>query len=145
MLDGRYPMSVDAKLRVTLPSTMRKEFDKTIKLLPFKDSVYGFTPEALDSWFELVFEKRGGYDPSKSSDASLMLVLRSRVTTVELDSAGRIALGKLDVNEAGTCEKLGLTGDVSIVGNGDHFEIWNAEAWAQKMADVDLDSLFFHD
>ena len=64
---------------------------------------------------------------------------------VDLDSANRIALGKLDVAKAGKRAALGLEGEVMVIGNGDHFEVWNAETWRKEQAalESDLDSLLF--
>ena len=51
MLTGAYPMSVDAKGRVTLPAVFRKqlvdETNKTILLVPFDGCVNGFTREGF--------------------------------------------------------------------------------------------------
>ena len=47
MLAGSYPMSVDAKARVTLPAVFRKQLidgdRKTIYLVPMNGCVNGFT------------------------------------------------------------------------------------------------------
>ena len=85
------------------------------------------------------------YDPRSRADARLERGLRGSAVTVELDSAGRIALGKLDVAKPGRREALGLVGEVMVIGNGDHFEVWNAETWRKEQAalESDLDSLLF--
>ena len=61
---------------------------------------------------------------------------------MDIDSAGRIALGKVpeDVRV-----RLGLAGEVMVVGNDDHFELWNVEEWekAQEAFDDDLEALMF--
>ena len=41
----------------------------------------------------------------------------------------RVALGKIDESDPQAREKLQLDRDVTIVGNGDHFEIWNTNKW----------------
>ena len=147
-LAGTYPMNVDSKLRVTLPSIMRKELGKTVMLLPFDGCVYGFTPEDFDGFVSQVLSSGDHvFDPRSRADARLERGLRGSAVTVELDSAGRIALGKLDIAKAGRCEALGITGDVAIVGNGSRFEVWNAEKLAadQESFEDDLAALFYHD
>ena len=48
---------------------------------------------------------------------------------------------KLDAAKPGSREKLGLTADVTVVGAGDHFEVWNTQKWdaAQASFEDDLD------
>ena len=145
-LSGTYPMSVDSKLRVTLPSIMRKSLGGVVVLVPFGNCVYGFTPDGFE---DFVYEALNGggrvYNPRSAADNKLERMLRSNAVTVELDSAGRVALGKLDTFKPGRCEKLGVTGDVAIVGMGQRFEIWNAETFAAENDDDDIAALYFDD
>lgn len=150
MLVGSFPMSVDSKARVTLPATFRKEMcegdSKTIYLVPMKESVEGFTPAGFEAWIDSLFNKEGeGFDPRNRKDVLLRRSLTSRAVSVDIDSAGRVALGKLDASKPGTREKYGLTGDVTIIGATDHFEVWNTEKWNEQQAAIDdeLDELMF--
>ncbi|MDO4848842.1 MAG: hypothetical protein Q4B45_03590 [Coriobacteriia bacterium] len=150
MLVGSYPMSVDSKARVTLPAMFRKEMcegdSKTIYLVPMKESVEGFTPAGFEAWIDSLFKKEGeGYDSRSRKDVLLRRSLTSRAVPVDIDSAGRVALGKLDASKPGTREKYGLTGDVTIIGATDHFEVWNTEKWNEQQAAVDdeLEELMF--
>lgn len=147
-LTGTYPMNVDSKTRVTLPSIMRKTIGKTVTLLPFNGCVYGFAPEDFEDFVQMSLNSGDHvFDPRSRADARLERGLRGSAVTVELDSAGRIALGKLDIAKPGRCEALGVTGDVAVVGNGSRFEIWNAEKLAaeQESFEEDLEALYFHD
>ena len=152
MLAGSYPMSVDAKARVTLPAVFRKQLvdgdRKTIYLLPMRECVNGFTPEGLERFVEGLFEYGDHhYDPRSRKDVQLRTRLLGSAVEVDIDSAGRVALGKLDANKPGTREKLGLTADVTVVGAGDHFEVWNTDEWnaTQESFEDELDALLYHD
>lgn len=148
MLLGAFPMSVDAKARVTLPASFRKQLEKTIVLVPYGEGVNGFTPEGFRSWLDSLFERDGkGFDPRSRADARLKLGITASAVEVDIDSAGRLALGKLDASKPGTRERLGLVGDVMVVGADDHFEVWNAERWsqAQEAFDDDFESLLYRD
>lgn len=148
MLTGAYPMNVDAKARITLPATLRKELGKSIKLVPFRGCVYGFTPESFESWMHGLFDHGDShFDPRSRKDDKLRRGLNASAVEVELDSANRIALGKLDVAKAGRREALGLTREVMVIGNGDHFEVWNAAKWQaeQESFEDELDALLFDD
>ena len=151
MLTGAYPMSVDAKGRVTLPAVFRKqlvdETNKTILLVPFDGCVNGFTREGFKAWVDGLFEYGDHhFDPRNRKDVMLKHGLMGSAVEIDVDSAGRVALGKLDV-KPGTREKLGLVADVTVVGADDHFEVWNTEEWNRQQADfeMDLESLLYHD
>ena len=145
-MTGAFSMNVDGKYRITIPAPFRKEVDKQIKLVPVQGCVYGFTPEGFESWVEGLFEYGDRhFDPRNRDDDRLRRVLNASAVDVDLDSANRIALGKLDVAKAGKRAALGLEGEVMVIGNGDHFEVWNAETWRKEQAalESDLDSLLF--
>lgn len=153
MLAGSYPMSVDAKARVTLPAVFRKQLvdgdKKTIYLLPMKECVNGFTPAGLEQFIDGLFIERGEnrFDPRSRRDVQLKTRLWASAVEVDIDSAGRVALGKLDGTKPGTRERLGLMADVTVVGAGDHFEVWNTEQWnaTQESFEDELDALLYHD
>lgn len=146
-------MSVDAKARVTLPAVFRKQLvdgdKKTIYLLPMKECVNGFTPAGLEQFIDGLFIERGEnrFDPRSRRDVQLKTRLWASAVEVDIDSAGRVALGKLDGTKPGTRERLGLTADVTVVGAGDHFEVWNTEQWnaTQESFEDELDALLYHD
>ena len=152
MLTGAYPMSVDAKGRVTLPAVFRKqlvdETNKTILLVPFDGCVNGFTREGFKAWVDGLFEYGDHhFDPRNRKDVMLKRGLMGSAVEIDIDSAGRVALGKLDAVKADTREKYGLVGDVTVVGADDHFEVWSTEKWNEQQADfeMDLESLLYHD
>ena len=144
MLVGSFPMSVDSKARVTLPAAFRKEMldgdSKTLYLVPMKERVDGFTPQGFENWVNSLFDRNGeGFNPRNRKDVQLRTSLTARAVPVDVDSAGRVALGKLDASKPGTREKLGLMGDVTIVGADSHFEVWNTEAWNANQETSDED------
>lgn len=146
MLIGSFPMNVDAKARVTLPSEFRKQMDRTIILVPFGGHVNGFTKEGFKAWLDGLFERgEKHFDPRDRRDAALRRGILGAAKEVELDSAGRLALGKLDVAKPGTRERLGLTAEVVVVGAEDYFEVWNAEKWyaEQESFEDNVDSLLY--
>ena len=146
-LSGKFEMSVDAKGRVTLPSAFRKQLaaegTKSIKLVPFSGCLNGFTEEGFKQWVDGLFNVGDKcYNPRDAKDVRLHDGLWQSAITIDLDSAGRVALGKLSADKR---ERLGLSGDVIITGLDDHFAIWNAEGWHEKYDDFDndLDALMF--
>lgn len=146
MLLGTFPMTVDAKARVTLPASFRKQMDKTIVLVPYGDRVNGFTLDGFQAWIKALFNRGDeGFNPRSRADIRLQTGITANSVEVDIDSAGRIALGKIDNARPGRRKKLGLEGDVVVVGAYDHFEVWDAAKWeeAQEAFDEDFESLLY--
>ena len=148
-LYGSKRFNLDSKARLTLPASFRKEFGgNQLLLIPLKDALYGFTPESFGNWVSSFFEKDGKkFDASNRAHVQLRRKLTGSAVPVEIDSAGRIALGKVDASDAGARARLGLERDVTVVGVEDHFEVWNTESWEAEQANLadDLDALMFGD
>ena len=86
-LTGTYGRSLDAKSRITLPATFRKQFDVQVCLVPVGNALYGFTPESHQAWIASFFPN--GFNPRNRKDDKLRRALASRTVTVDIDSAGR--------------------------------------------------------
>ena len=132
-LTGTYKHNLDAKQRITLPAPFRKEFEEKVCLIPIGGKILGFTPEGHQAWVESYFPN--GYNPRSKKDERLRFLLNAKTMTLELDSAGRLALGKLGAEALAS-------------GNTDHFEIWDAEDYDKTIAELDesideLDSLMY--
>lgn len=143
MLTGTSQRVLDSKGRVTLPAEYRRDFEGKVCLLPFKDALYGFTPEGYQEWMIGLFERDGkSFDPRSRSDVRLRKLLNASCQTVDVDSAGRIALGKLGAEKLAA---LGLEHDVTIIGDFDHIEIWDSAKWEAENEGLqdDLEALMF--
>ena len=143
-LYGSKRFNLDAKARLTLPANYRKEFGgNQLLLVPLKDALYGFTPEGFGKWVNSFFEKDGKkFDAGNRKHVELRRMLTASAVPLDIDSAGRIALGKID---ASARARLGLEREVTVVGVEDHFEVWNTARWEAEQADVadKLDALMF--
>ena len=146
-LYGSKRFNLDSKARLTLPANFRKEIGgNNIILIPLKDALYGFTPDAFGNWVSSFFEKDGKkFDATNRLHVQLRRKLTGGAVPVEIDAAGRIALGKVDATDPSARERLGLVRDVTVVGVEDHFEVWNTERWEAEQANLadDLDLLMF--
>ena len=130
-LAGAKDLKLDAKARLTLPADFRKEFDAQVRLIPMPEAIYGFTPEGFAAWMEGIFNRE--YKASHPNWRRTQLALNGRCQMVEIDSAGRIALGKVDEQAR---KNLGIDREVVVVGSGERFEIWNSDAWKELNASV---------
>lgn len=138
---GAKQYNLDAKLRLTLPADFRRELEDKVRLIPFDGCVYGFAPEKYEEWVSSFFEG-GKPNPQSRREVAIERGIHGSTVSVDVDSAGRIALGKLDSKKR---ESLGIAGEVVVVGNGDHFEIWNSQKWdeVQTSFEDDFESLIY--
>lgn len=140
-LFGEYRHKIDAKGRISLPAAFRKALTEDTQLVTVPDKTQGslsiYTVETYEAWVAMLFEKRGGYDPSNRDHVLLRKKLNSIATPGYLDSAYRISVSPKNR------ELAGLDKDVVLIGDTDHFEIWDAKRWDDFSEDIDLDSLMF--
>ncbi len=139
-LTGEKQQRLDAKLRLTLPVDFRHQFGERVCLVPLKDAVWGFTPEGHQAWTASYFPN--GFNPRDREQDTLQRTLMRRTVTVEIDSAGRVALSKLPKDKL---ERLGISRDVEVLGNKDHFEVWDLDHFNELNTEDDdeLDNLMF--
>lgn len=134
---GEYHHKLDAKGRLTLPSSFRKVLpeDLVVTESPNEDCLFVFDVEGFSEWVDALFKHEDGYDAGNEKHAEVRLVLNSRARRVELDSAHRIGI------PAEQCEAAGLDKDVVIVGDFDHFTIWDAKRWSNFHNRVDVKTI----
>ena len=117
---GQFRHSIDEKNRVTIPSRWRR--DKTEELI--------LLPEANDQF--LLVMSPGEFARTSSAAESnenvtardrrvFLRQLHSRAQHASVDRQGRLILPEE------LCRKIGLKGEVTLVGNGGRFEIWNLQ------------------
>ena len=134
-LSGTYGRNLDAKGRLSLPPAFRKQLSESVRVLPAPekevDALYVFTEDTFKAWLDAVFERDGGYDPTRKDHRAVRSGLNGAATTLEIDSAARISLPEADRN------RVNLDREVTIAGDGDRLTIWNRQAYAEHQADVD--------
>lgn len=137
-LVGEYHHKLDTKGRLSLPAAFRKLLasDLVVTLSPEGNCLYVFEPEQFAAWVNALFEHDGGFDAGNKQHVRARKVLNARAKHVETDAAGRIGLNATQREDAG------LDKDVVLIGDADHFEIWDAKRWDEFSASVDLLSIF---
>lgn len=134
---GEYRHKLDAKGRLSLPADFRKALSTNLKVTPDPKNqcLYVFETEAFNAWVNSLFESDGGWSSSKSKMVAQRKVLNSRAKKCEVDNSGRIHLSQAQR------DLVSLDRSVVIIGDEDHFEIWDEQRWDEFCADVDLASL----
>ena len=96
------------------------------------DALYVFTEDTFKAWLDAVFERDGGYDPTRKDHRAVRSGLNGAATTLEIDSAARISLPEADRNP-GRISIARRQPPVTV----DRLTIWNRQAYAEHQADVD--------
>lgn len=144
-LTGSKTVTVDSQGRITLPAEYRESFKEAqnkVCLILVKGALLGFTPEGHMKWVESCFPE--GFNPRSKKDKALRLALNAKTVTVEIDKAGRVALGKIAEADL---EKLNLGREAVVVGDADHIAIYNTLTWSAKQAELEdnLDELLYNE
>ena len=117
-MTGQFSHSIDAKGRLFIPASLRKELGQSFHVTVGQDhclSVY-----SDESWAAFMAKlKELSYNEVKKLRA-----LFAYAADCEPDSQGRILI------PAKLREYAGLTKEVVVVGSFDRAEIWSAERWA---------------
>lgn len=131
-LNGEYRFKVDGKGRMSLPAKFRKALSNELVVVrELEDEcLYVFQPEDYEAWIDVLFTKRfGGFDETSRRHNALLRKLKARARNVDVDSSGRIML------PADVREKVGIEGDVVVLGSTGRFEIWNPDSYDAVMND----------
>jgi MraZ protein len=125
ILTGTYQHTLDDRGRIALPARLRERLGATVfvfrgsgkcvRVVPYNVYDAATTKVTSVSW------------KTEQGDDDRLLEY-PEVAEVDIDSQGRIAIGDDHRAEAD------LAGEVTIVGAGDHLQIWNKAAWAAKRA-----------
>lgn len=131
LLTGAFHRSLDQKLRVPIPKTLRESMG-----LPRGGVVYlaPGTDRSLVCYTERAFERLGdrlaGQPPTRDDVRAFRRLFYGRAHRVEIDGQGRVRV------PADLAELAELGRQVVLLGVHDHLEIWSAERWAAYLAET---------
>jgi len=121
MFYGSYSHTLDEKGRLVIPRKMREEIGHVAYVLKgFDGALSIYKQEAFD---KLVSEINSLPFNEKNTRAYLRLQLAS-VSELEVDKMGRVQIPTQMLN------KFGIGKDVTVLGAGDHIEVWDAKAYS---------------
>ena len=124
MFLGRYHHSLDAKGRLTIPARFREARGEGAYVVQGFDGNLMVLPPAV---FRVLYQRVNRLSITDPKARLLRRLILSAAAEVELDRSGRILLPPY-LREAAE-----LDGEVVLVGVGDYFEIWSAEAWERQL------------
>ena len=118
-MTGQYAHNIDAKGRLFIPASLRKELGQTFHVTVGQDHCLSVYYD--ESWAAFMDKLKAlSYNEVKKLRA-----LFAYAADCEPDSQGRILL------PAKLREYAGLTKEVVVIGSFDRAEIWDAARWAQ--------------
>jgi MraZ protein len=132
MFLGEFQHTIDAKGRLAIPAKFRGELARGVVLVRgIEDCLYGFSEE---NWEAKALELAAGHlDPRRRR----MIERRffGMAEQCELDSQGRLVVPPEFRRYAN------LTGEVTVLGTRQRFEIWSRERWRAYQAEMDAEDL----
>lgn len=119
---GEFRHSLDEKNRVTIPSRWRRDEAEEFILLPQADQQFLLVMSPED--FAQMSSAVESNESVSARDRRIFLrQLHSRAQHAGADRQGRLVLPEE------LCRKIGLKGEVALVGGRGRFEIWNLQRW----------------
>jgi MraZ protein len=129
VLLGTFKPTLIGKNRMALPVKLRKEIagKRLVLAIGFEDCILGFEEK---KWEEVT-----AVDLSRPLSDTEGRALRRKMcmnaVAITLDSQGRFVIPEMMAKSAGIEE------DVTLIGAGDHFEIWDSTSWKQYLAKIE--------
>lgn len=129
---GEHELVIDEKNRLLIPSEVRRS------LVPDRDGsafyiVIGSNRKPWlypEKYYEsLVSERRQGLEPNRSTVA-FGLKQFGMASIVEWDKSWRLLIPDKTLSRTGTGKQI------TLVGTGDHLQIWNREDWEKQFAEL---------
>ena len=137
---GQADYTLDAKNRLTVPARYRGALEGGLVLAKDIDPCVAIWPTAgYDEFRRAALQD---VHPMSQRGRKIMTFLSANSTPAGLDSAGRVPLQPFLLDHGKLHSR-----DVTVVGAGDHLQIWNREAWTayndQLAADIfDISAAF---
>ena len=126
MMIGTYEHRLDKKGRLVLPSKFRQELGDELICLRWVEQCVSLYSK--DGWEKLLERlQRMPFSRSKARD---FLRVFWQLHELSVDSAGRILLPQMLKSHAS------LNSEVSVIGVGDHLEIWDRDIWNKYRQDI---------
>ena len=119
---GEFRHAIDEKNRITIPARWRGDGPEEFIILP--EPQHQFLLVMSQEEFSRMSAQAETHSAVSARDRRIFLRhLHSRAEHGTSDRQGRLVLPE------DMCRKLGLKGEVALVGNRGRFEIWNLQKW----------------
>jgi len=130
MISGEYSHTLDAKNRVTLPSKLREQLGGAVVMTKSVDKCILLYP--IDSWTE--YTDRLEKLPETETRRVKRYIYSSAFET-SVDVHGRVLIAQ------NLCDYAELKKNITIIGMGNHVEIWDEDEWKREMNAENADEI----
>lgn len=129
MFLGTYQPNLMVKGRLSLPKKIRNELggQRMVLTIGFEECIFGF-PEK--TWEEVTRPELSRPLFSDAEGRDLRRKMCAEAIIIDLDSQGRFIIPQKMFEFADIKERL------TLIGAGDHFEIWESEKWAKYLTKI---------
>ena len=119
---GEFRHAIDDKNRITIPSRWRRDEAEEFILLP--EANHQFLLVMSPEEFARMSSSAESNEAVSARDRRVFLrQLHSRAQHGAADRQGRLVLAEE------LCKRIGLKGEVALIGGRGRFEIWNLQRW----------------
>ena len=119
---GEFRHAIDDKNRITIPSRWRRDEAEEFILLP--EANHQFLLVMSPEEFARMSSSAESNEAVSARDRRVFLrQLHSRAQHGAADRQGRLVLSEE------LCKRIGLKGEVALIGGRGRFEIWNLQRW----------------
>lgn len=127
MFLGQFTHHIDSKGRLTIPVRYRAALSSGAYITQgFERNLIVYTTESFNVLAQSA-TKLSNTDPEARAMRRLIF---GRATAISIDGSGRILIPPF------LREYALLDGETIVVGAGEYFEIWNADAWGRELVSV---------
>ena len=119
---GQFRHAIDEKNRVTIPSRWRRKGAEEFILLPDSQNHF-LLVMAPEEFARMSAVAENNTSVAARERRVFLRQLHSRAQHAVADRQGRLVLPEE------VCRKVGLKGEVALVGGRGRFEIWNLQRW----------------
>jgi MraZ protein len=125
---GEFRHSIDEKNRITIPSRWRRDDTEEFVILPEANDQFllVMSPEEFSRMTATI---EGDASVSPRDRRVFFRQLHARAQHGAADRQGRLVLPEE------SCRRVGLKGEVALVGGRGRFEIWNLSKWKRAHQD----------
>ena len=129
-LRGTVDTTLDVKNRITIPAKQRRHLEDGVVVAKQPDAercVSIWRTDDFDAHVQAVLADKELLSPDR---VALERYFYAHSTELELDAAGRVML------PAKLLEEAGLDREVTLIGVGNRFEVWDREAWRRSSGEI---------
>lgn len=127
MFLGQFTHTIDAKGRLTIPVRYRAALSSGAYITQgFERNLIVYTTES----FNVLAQRATKLSNTNPEARAVRRLIFGRATEVNIDGSGRILIPPF------LREYAFLDGETTIVGAGEYFEIWSADAWDTELTSV---------